>query len=279
MEPCSGAALGLSEMPEASIRLGFKAPVRAVRHKEKAMYPYRELDRRRRTLQGALLSFGAPLGWFSIRLFQGARAWAEFRTHLDLYAYFFFPTFFVFSYFGRHIGIHEDKLRRESVTDPLTGLRNVRYFHERVFEELALAKRNGHLLSLLILDLDHFKRVNDRYGHMTGDEVLKHVAGILKSQMRLQDLAARVGGEEFAILLPDTGSASARALAERIRDCLEKRPLIRRNAGALRVTVSIGVSSAFPKPKLALEALYEKADQALYLAKDGGRNRVEFLKV
>ena len=162
--------------------------------------------------------------------------------------------------------------RIESLTrhDPLTGLYNRRELSEQLLKQQARAQR-GHVHALLMLDLDHFKRINDELGHAAGDAALRHVAQLLRATLREQDCAARYGGEEFALLLPDTPQAGALALAERLRGVL---------AGSVwswqgrhwPLTASMGV--ALSTAGLAGDALLELADRAMYQAKAQGRNRV-----
>lgn len=164
----------------------------------------------------------------------------------------------------------ERRLRELASTDPLTGLANQRAFQERLTEEVSRSSRYGHPLSLVLLDLDRFKRVNDRHGHQVGDAVLAEVARRLAGLARTGDLAARVGGEEFACLLPDTDSDGALALAERIRRAVEARPF--GEAGML--TASLGVAAADASEPEGGD-LYRRADLALSWAKLSGRNRAE----
>lgn len=153
--------------------------------------------------------------------------------------------------------------------DDLTGLANRRYFFERLESALAHASRHGRPLSLLMADLDHFKQVNDRFGHAGGDTVLRAFGRLLSEDGRAGDLPARIGGEEFALMLPDTDAKQARHVAERIRQRLaELRPL----GPEHQFTVSIGL--ALSQGDQQPDALLRRADRALYAAKDGGRNRV-----
>jgi diguanylate cyclase len=164
--------------------------------------------------------------------------------------------------------------RREALTDPLTGLANRKMF-EFVLREAALeAMDGGDPLSVLLLDIDHFKLFNDTYGHAVGDQVLKLLAATLRDGIKGQDTAARYGGEEFGIILPNTGLKDAARLAEAIRRRVTGKTVIhRKTGGALgRVSVSIGVAQhRLGEP---LRKLIERADKALYLAKHAGRNRV-----
>jgi len=164
-------------------------------------------------------------------------------------------------------------LEKLALTDALTGLANRRAFREALESELARVARHGRPARLLFLDLDHFKAVNDTHGHAVGDEVLEGFSVVLKRGCRRGDLAARVGGEEFALLLPATGRASAALVAERVRRVVEFRPLGR--AVPVPVTVSIGVVGTEDLPGGAsADELLRRADAALYRAKGEGRNRV-----
>lgn len=167
-----------------------------------------------------------------------------------------------------------DAIRRQVVTDHLTGLYNRRHFVNRAREEIERSLRYQHPLSLLMIDIDHFKHFNDRYGHATGDRVLQTVAGIFRRALRNVDLCARLGGEEFAILLPNTPAANARHVAERVRTTLSS---YRYTGLGLppedNVTISIGVATC-PLDATTLDDLLELADKALYTAKSRGRDRV-----
>lgn len=162
--------------------------------------------------------------------------------------------------------------------DPLTGLFNRRQFDQLVTMELSRAARQAAPVSLLMVDLDHFKFINDRYGHPLGDEVIRHAANLLRNHTRTGDSVARLGGEEFLLLLPDTGQAQARTIAEKIRMLLEDTPLPLKD-GLLYLTASFGIASLQAGMPGTYEALYAAADKALYRAKASGRNRVEAIEV
>jgi len=168
-------------------------------------------------------------------------------------------------------------LEQETITDPLMGIYNRRFLDRRLQEEVARSKRHGLELSLMLLDIDHFKKVNDTWGHQNGDIVLKHLARLLVGTLRQTDLVARYGGEEFVVMLLHTPKSETAVLAERIRHTVEQSPaLITTTKGVyeeLRVTVSIGVSCLFSETDEACDLL-ERADKALYEAKQSGRNRV-----
>ncbi|MFP4155342.1 MAG: PAS domain S-box protein, partial [Halothiobacillaceae bacterium] len=166
----------------------------------------------------------------------------------------------------------EAELRWLATTDPLTGVFNRRHFMDRSHQALAAALQAGEELSLIMLDVDHFKSVNDRHGHEAGDRVLKGLASILSQQLREDDLVGRLGGEEFAVLLPGTDRQLARTVAERIRARIEASPVPIR-CGVLHITASLGVATLDAHDE-TVDRLLVRADAALYCAKDAGRNRV-----
>jgi diguanylate cyclase (GGDEF)-like protein len=165
----------------------------------------------------------------------------------------------------------DEEASRLATTDPLTGVFNRRTFIELADQELARSRRSGTPLSLMILDLDHFKRVNDTYGHLAGDQVLIAFTQLIKDCVRRGDLVVRYGGEEFCVLLPGSTLAASTALAERIRTACAANALTERS---FKVTVSIGVTAYAGDTGTTLADLLARADEALYLAKDEGRNRV-----
>lgn len=157
--------------------------------------------------------------------------------------------------------------------DALTGLYNRREFDRRLAAEFERARRYDGVLSLLMLDLDRFKAVNDRYGHPAGDQVLRQLAELLQANLRPSDLLARYGGEEFSVILPHTGREAALALAERLRAAVARYSFHLPEVGDLSLTVSIGAAS-YPRDARTPAALVQAADTALYQAKGAGRNRV-----
>lgn len=162
-----------------------------------------------------------------------------------------------------------------AVTDGLTGVNNHRYFQSFFERELNRAKRYKHPLALIMLDIDHFKKFNDKFGHPVGDLVLKTVTEILKQQAREVDLVARYGGEEFMLVLPETGKKEAVMLAERIRLAVKKHALTDvQNKPLPNITVSLGVSS-YPENGSEKDQLIDYADKCLYKAKAGGRDLVK----
>lgn len=167
------------------------------------------------------------------------------------------------------------RLEQLAQTDPLTQLLNRRALTERITAEMERALRYDSTLALLMIDLDHFKKVNDTYGHLVGDDVLRDVGQLLNQTIRGSDITARYGGEEFLVLLPETDDGGAVAFAERIRAAVEEHPFARDSmTEPLRLTASVGVA-VFPAARIEnVEDLFARADAALYRAKAEGRNRV-----
>ncbi len=166
-----------------------------------------------------------------------------------------------------------------AVTDALTGLMNRGHFNERIEKELARVQRYGGKLGCIMIDIDHFKLVNDNYGHLIGDHVLRHMGALLRNSLRSVDIIARYGGEEFIALAPETISNGLTIAAEKLRKAIESfnfREDLESDAECPdRITVSIGLSS-YPDPRVTSPAsMLELADKAMYKAKDGGRNQVQ----
>ena len=176
-------------------------------------------------------------------------------------------------------GVNRARLRRSGFTDVLTGWHNRRYLQVRMKEELARARRHASSLVCLMIDIDRFKLVNDKYGHAAGDEVLCELAQRIESEVRASDIAARYGGEEFVVLLPNTDTASGVLLAERIRHSISSTPIDLRYDGSVTITASVGIASIVPDAaeddfKTIGDALIARADVALYSAKAAGRDQV-----
>ena len=166
-----------------------------------------------------------------------------------------------------------EELHRSASTDALTDLPNRRTFDERLTAEAARTARYGNPLSLMMLDVDGFKPVNDRHGHVVGDSVLREVASLIRGGLRETDIAARYGGDEFAIILPSTGKTAAFAVAEKLRETIAGAPVELPDGSSVRVTVSIGVATA-DRDSADWVHLLEAADRALYQAKRSGRDQV-----
>ncbi|MGB9114465.1 GGDEF domain-containing protein [Bradyrhizobium sp.] len=167
-----------------------------------------------------------------------------------------------------------EAIRAESLTDPLTGLGNRKYFDRSIEMAVQNALATGEPLSLMMFDIDHFKSFNDSYGHLTGDQVLRLVGMSLKQTIKGQDVTARYGGEEFAVVLPNTALRQALTVADHIRRAVMSKELKKKSTGEIlgRVTISVGVSML--KPGDDTDSLIERADACLYAAKRNGRNRV-----
>jgi diguanylate cyclase (GGDEF)-like protein len=231
---------------------------------------------------GVLLAAGAPLGLLAVRWLQDQRrggapptlrsALREISSDAGGYLYVTVSTVVAFSVFGYLLGRHADRLAQLSETDPLTGLYNARGLLARLDAELARGRRYHQPLALLLVDLDGLKQINDRYGHHAGDAALVRLADVIRSQLRETDVAARWGGDEFAILAPNTSQVSALALAERIRAGVAG------EGPRAHITASLGVAAtefdANDEAALDSTRLMQLADTALYQAKRAGKNTV-----
>ena len=176
-------------------------------------------------------------------------------------------------------GLNRARLLRSGFTDVLTGWHNRRYLQVRLQEELARACRDSSNLVCLMLDIDHFKRVNDTWGHAAGDAVLQELAQRVEAQVRASDVAARYGGEEFVVLLPSTNNAAGTRLAERIRAAVSATPIDLPGGESVHITASIGIANIAPGHdttdlKTIGDSLIARADVALYSAKSAGRDKV-----
>ena len=167
------------------------------------------------------------------------------------------------------------KTRRETLTDALTGISNRKFFDIRLSEEIAAHNESGAPLSLLMIDIDHFKKFNDTYGHQLGDEVIKVVARLLKDGIKGRDAPARYGGEEFAVILPQTCLEDAATVAKHLCATLASRELKSMRTGKSFGTVTVSIGAAEYRQKDSISQFVQRADEALYQAKRRGRNRVE----
>jgi diguanylate cyclase (GGDEF)-like protein len=174
---------------------------------------------------------------------------------------------------ARNLTGQHQRVAADAMTDPLTGLRNRRYMAETLHREVARALRFGHPISLIILDVDDFKEINDRLGHLQGDIVLERVADVVREATRTVDVAARYGGDEMALILVETGREGAAILGERIAERMRATGVPRREGGSMGVTVSVGVAT-IPYSAHDLESLVDAADRALLRAKRTGKNQI-----
>jgi len=174
---------------------------------------------------------------------------------------------------GENIEVHyHEEIYRLMTVDGLTQVYNRRYFNEALEREVNRSQRYERALSLIVFDIDHFKRVNDTHGHLAGDNLLRQIATAVKPKLRREDIFARTGGEEFGILLPEITLEGARVTADKVRRIVEATPL-KVDQQLVPVTISLGCAQLGPGDQAA-EDLYKRADERLYEAKQGGRNRV-----
>ncbi len=168
---------------------------------------------------------------------------------------------------------YHEAIHNMAIQDGMTGIHNKRYFMEFLEREIAVASRHGHPLTLVMFDVDHFKKINDSAGHLAGDAVLKDLTARIKPRIRREDLFARYGGEEFACVLPSTALPGGIVFAEHLRTLIEERPTAFDNQ-VIPFTVSLGVTTMHREKDVDPAALIKRADENLYTAKRGGRNRV-----
>ena len=171
-----------------------------------------------------------------------------------------------------------NRLKKQVAIDEMTGMYNFRFFRKQLKTEIARARRTGLSCSLIIFDIDHFKRVNDTFGHPAGDAVLKEITRRIITTIRSIDYPIRYGGEEFAVILPETGLVEAIRIAERVRKAVVAKPFRLNTHPPVTVTISGGVAEFSDLFASSMETFIEAADRALYQAKDGGRNRISFSK-
>lgn len=246
---------------------------------------------RRYAAAGALLGLGSPLGLLVLRLLDtfdgGWTGWlrAEFQGLWPIYAYTGIGSMAVFAAFGFILGKKEDamlshvhkveenagRLEHRFMKDPVTGVYARSYLMQRLAEELARARRYRYPLGCLFIDVDRFKEINDRYGHLFGDLALTEVAKSMLAAMRDSDILGRYGGDEFLAILPETGITGAYRAAERLRRNVEHLTIVSQ-AGAVHPTVSVGIYAS-DRPPASTEVILEAADAGLRRAKGTGRNR------
>ncbi|MFT5691378.1 MAG: diguanylate cyclase (GGDEF)-like protein [Oceanicoccus sp.] len=225
-----------------------------------------------RALQGFALSAGSPIGWAVIQYLNGVDLVQDVKDYYGFYVYLAVGTSIVMAGFGAYIGRQEQLLTSMSLVDELTKLYNARYFHERLLEAYAKSIRSESSLSLIMLDIDHFKDINDRYGHLVGDKVLSSVGDALRLTCRTGEVASRVGGEEICVILENCALDKAVKASERFRVAVNEVEVFLDDGKAISVTVSGGVASSETITTGAWD-VYKAADEAMYRAKKTGRNR------
>jgi diguanylate cyclase (GGDEF)-like protein len=236
------------------------------------------------TLVGVVLGVGAPAGALLLRVLGGAgNPRTEIRSNSFFYLYELIGTCAVFGLAGLFAGIRAEKLRRSrdhyqdlSKRDPLTGLANAQAFQDHYRRTVDRARRFGEPLSLLLMDVDKLKGINDRFGHSCGSAALVHVAGALAACKRTDDIAARWGGDEFTLLMPGADAAAARRQAQSILDRLDHSPLLR---GGLSHGVSVTIGAASMTPEGRGDDLFDRADAALYAGKGAGGGQLSEAKI
>jgi diguanylate cyclase (GGDEF)-like protein len=209
-----------------------------------------------------LLAFTAPTGLQS-SIFLGAATSAIVST---------------FTFVMLHKERSDGEAARLATMDPLTGAYNRRTFHDIAERELARAVRAGQPLSVIVVDIDHFRPVNEQHGNRAGDEVLRKVADLIRSALRKEDMLVRYGGEEFLVMLPEVPGPGAVVVAGRVRKAVEAEAIVVEGR-SLKLTVSVGVSARLDEGPESIETLLQRADEALALAKQRGRNRVVALSL
>jgi two-component system cell cycle response regulator len=176
--------------------------------------------------------------------------------------------------FGSNVeSAYHEAIHNMAIQDGMTGIHNKRYFTEFLDREIAVCSRHGHPLTLVMFDVDHFKKVNDTHGHLAGDAVLKDLAARIRPRIRREDLFARYGGEEFACVLPSTALAGGIVFAEHLRQLIAERPCAFENL-MIPFTISVGVTTLHRETGVDPAGLIKRADENLYVAKRGGRNKV-----
>lgn len=223
-----------------------------------------------RSIYGLALSLTIPLGWVLLQLIVGRNPFSATNFDALLYTYTGLGVSVLFATIGFYVGLREQKITNLALSDGLTGLYNKRYFQNRLDQEFERFQRYGTPMSLVQIDLDHFKAINDKWGHQAGDATLKAVAKAVNDNLRTGEIAARVGGEEICIIVSNSNARAAFQLAERLRRAFKNLD-VTWNHEHIQISASFGIAQA-EVDTLTKWQLYERADQALYQAKKNGRD-------
>jgi diguanylate cyclase (GGDEF)-like protein len=226
-----------------------------------------------RFIQGLLLSIGAPFGWLFIQSLQGIPAAVSLQQNAGVYLYMSFGTALAFGGFGLYVGYSEKKLAKLALMDPSTGVYNSSYFFERLREAFITAKRTQQKLSLIMIDLDNFKQVNQRYGHLAGDQLLKDVAKSVKNCMRDGEPLARLEGNQFCLLLSDCSDDASLKIANRIKTVIQQRKQGFDDGESVSISATLGIATIDEWTETEL-SLLEAADNALERAKQAGADLI-----
>jgi diguanylate cyclase (GGDEF)-like protein len=230
---------------------------------------------------GVLLGLGAPLGSLAWSMFMrphgGLISTLIFEWHSASYYYLYMTigTVIAFSLFGYVLGQRNETLGELSITDGLTGVYNHRHLQEQLDREIERSDRYATPVTCLMLDIDDFKKVNDKYGHPYGDQVLVETTRILTTTVRRTDMVGRYGGEEFLVIMPNTNAEAAYPIAQRIVSSMRDHDFVFKGIVCQRITVSIGLAT-YPFPEHGVKtknSVLSAADQALYKAKSAGKNQ------
>ncbi|MEJ2418892.1 MAG: GGDEF domain-containing protein [Exilibacterium sp.] len=226
-----------------------------------------------RALQGLVLSAGAPCGWLLIQALHGIPAAVSLQQNTGVYIYMLLGTAIAFTGFGIYVGYAEMKLSKLALVDRGTGVYNSNYFFERLHEAFLTARRTKKPLSLIMIDLDNFKQINQRYGHLAGDQLLKNVAKTIKDCIRSGETLARLEGDQFCVLLYGSNEEETLNAANRIRATVQQRKKGFEDGSSVTITASLGTAAVDEWTETEL-SLLEAANNALLRAKQAGCNRI-----
>jgi len=238
-------------------------PIKCLNISRSSLYPWNGVEAKKFT---SLLTVPLKKGNINLGVFSIYTKKRRNFSRLDMEIIKIFASQVTLAIINRN---YLEKVYQAAITEDLTGLYNQRYLYKRLEEEINRARRFNHFLSLIFIDLDNLKKINDSFGHLAGDKILKRVSKIVRESIRKIDLPARYGGDEIVVILPETDTSSTYVLAERIRKRVENTF----SGTDFSVTVSIGVAT-YPEHSLEKMDLLHKADLAMYIAKQRGKNRV-----